>query len=135
MQGACASLLDEWRAVVPSRCTLTVCSARRAQIFLAYTSNLVSSGVRESIRYLAQHGMVQVMVTTAGGIEEDLIKARAAASPVLSLCRSDASSAVPGPNLHRRVPPGRCVCGRCAALRCAFSHCTAPQALGCVLVV
>jgi len=47
-----------------------------AQIFLGYTSNLVSAGVRESIRYLVQHRMVDVIVTTAGGIEEDLIKAR-----------------------------------------------------------
>ncbi|CAL8306126.1 unnamed protein product [Merluccius merluccius] len=43
-------------------------------IFLGYTSNLISSGVRESIRYLAEHSMVDVIVTTAGGIEEDLIK-------------------------------------------------------------
>lgn len=28
-------------------------------IFLGYTSNMISSGVRESIRYLAQHRMVQ----------------------------------------------------------------------------
>ncbi|KAM3598385.1 uncharacterized protein V6R79_017347 [Siganus canaliculatus] len=43
-------------------------------IFLSYTSNLISSGLRESIRYLAEHRMVDVIVTTAGGIEEDLIK-------------------------------------------------------------
>ncbi|XP_062841150.1 deoxyhypusine synthase isoform X1 [Trichomycterus rosablanca] len=43
-------------------------------IFLGYTSNLISSGVRESIRYLVQHKMVDVVVTTAGGVEEDLIK-------------------------------------------------------------
>ncbi|XP_068193217.1 deoxyhypusine synthase-like isoform X2 [Antennarius striatus] len=43
-------------------------------IFLGYTSNLISSGVRESIRFLAQHRMVDCLVTTAGGIEEDLIK-------------------------------------------------------------
>ncbi|XP_077069726.1 deoxyhypusine synthase [Siphateles boraxobius] len=43
-------------------------------IFLGYTSNLISSGVRESIRYLAQHRMVDVIVSTAGGIEEDFIK-------------------------------------------------------------
>lgn len=43
-------------------------------IFLGYTSNLISSGVRESIRYLAEHRMVDVLVTSAGGIEEDLIK-------------------------------------------------------------
>ncbi|XP_044498743.1 deoxyhypusine synthase-like [Mangifera indica] len=44
------------------------------KIFMGFTSNLISSGVRESIRYLAQHRLVHVMVTTAGGIEEDLIK-------------------------------------------------------------
>ncbi|XP_014348587.1 deoxyhypusine synthase isoform X2 [Latimeria chalumnae] len=43
-------------------------------IFLGYTSNLISSGVRETIRYLVEHNMVDVLVTTAGGIEEDLIK-------------------------------------------------------------
>ncbi|XP_064293298.1 deoxyhypusine synthase isoform X2 [Phalacrocorax carbo] len=48
----------------PSGCT----------IFLGFTSNLISSGVRETIRYLVQHNMVDVLVTTAGGVEEDLIK-------------------------------------------------------------
>lgn len=43
-------------------------------IFLGYTSNLVSSGVRETIRYLVQHKMVDCIVTTAGGVEEDFIK-------------------------------------------------------------
>nr|AYW00890.1 homospermidine synthase [Saccharum officinarum] len=46
----------------------------KCKIFLGFTSNLVSSGVREIIQFLAQHGMVDVIVTTAGGIEEDLIK-------------------------------------------------------------
>lgn len=46
----------------------------KTKIFLAYTSNLVSSGVREHIRYLVQHSLVDVVVTTAGGIEEDIIK-------------------------------------------------------------
>ena len=50
------------------------------QIFLGCTSNLVSSGVRESIRYLVQHRMIDVLVTTAGGVEEDLIKVRAVLS-------------------------------------------------------
>ncbi|XP_072005774.1 deoxyhypusine synthase isoform X1 [Engystomops pustulosus] len=43
-------------------------------ISLGYTSNLISSGVRETIRYLAEHKMVDIIVTTAGGVEEDLIK-------------------------------------------------------------
>jgi deoxyhypusine synthase len=46
----------------------------RARIFLAYTSNQISCGQREVIRFLVQHQMVDVLVTTAGGIEEDLIK-------------------------------------------------------------
>uniref|UniRef100_A0A3Q3MII8 deoxyhypusine synthase n=1 Tax=Labrus bergylta TaxID=56723 RepID=A0A3Q3MII8_9LABR len=47
---------------------------RSCTIFLGYTSNLISSGIRESIRYVVEHSMVDVIVTTAGGIEEDLIK-------------------------------------------------------------
>lgn len=43
-------------------------------LFLGYTSNLVSSGLRESIRFLAQHKLVDCIVTTAGGVEEDIIK-------------------------------------------------------------
>lgn len=46
----------------------------KCKIFLGYTSNLVSSGVREVIRFLVQHKMVDVIVATAGGIEEDFIK-------------------------------------------------------------
>lgn len=46
----------------------------RTKIWLSYTSNMISSGVRETIRFLVQHSMVQVMITTAGGIEEDIIK-------------------------------------------------------------
>ncbi|PSC72807.1 Deoxyhypusine synthase [Micractinium conductrix] len=52
-------------------------AATRAKIFLGYTSNLVSAGVREHIRYLVQHRMVDVLVTTAGGVEEDFIKCMA----------------------------------------------------------
>lgn len=48
--------------------------ATRCKVFLGYTSNLVSSGVRDVIRYLVQCGHVDVLVTTAGGVEEDLIK-------------------------------------------------------------
>ncbi|XP_020586380.1 deoxyhypusine synthase isoform X1 [Phalaenopsis equestris] len=46
----------------------------KCKIFLGFTSNLVSSGVRDIIRFLVEHRMVDVVVTTAGGIEEDLIK-------------------------------------------------------------
>lgn len=61
-------------------------------IFLGYTSNLVSSGLRETLRFLVEHKMVRYVktflqififsnfdqvdciVTTAGGVEEDFIK-------------------------------------------------------------
>ena len=48
--------------------------ADKAFVFLGYTSNMVSSGVRDVIRYLVEHKKVNVVVTTAGGIEEDIIK-------------------------------------------------------------
>ncbi|XP_005187852.2 probable deoxyhypusine synthase [Musca domestica] len=46
----------------------------KCTIFLGYTSNLVSSGMRETLRYLVEHSMVDCIVATAGGVEEDFIK-------------------------------------------------------------
>lgn len=46
----------------------------KVKIFLGYTSNMVSSGNREIIRFLVEKKLVDVLVTTAGGIEEDIIK-------------------------------------------------------------
>ncbi|KAF2012601.1 Deoxyhypusine synthase [Aaosphaeria arxii CBS 175.79] len=46
----------------------------KTTIFLGYTSNLISSGLRETLRYLVQHKHVSAIVTTAGGVEEDFIK-------------------------------------------------------------
>ncbi len=43
-------------------------------IYLGYTSNMVTSGLRDVFRYLAEHKLVDVIVTTAGGVEEDFIK-------------------------------------------------------------
>ena len=48
--------------------------AEKAFIFLGYTSSMVSSGLRDIFRYLVKHKKVNVVVTTAGGIEEDIIK-------------------------------------------------------------
>ena len=45
----------------------------RCNIFFSFTSNLIS-GLREVILYLVKHKHVSVLVTTAGGIEEDFIK-------------------------------------------------------------
>jgi deoxyhypusine synthase len=49
-------------------------SKLRCTIFLGYTSNMISSGVREIIRFLVQHKMVSCIVTSAGGVEEDFMK-------------------------------------------------------------
>ena len=46
----------------------------KTTIFFGYTSNMVSCGNREIIRYLCQHKLIDVIVTTAGGIEEDFLK-------------------------------------------------------------
>lgn len=47
---------------------------QKATIFMGFTSNLISSGLRDTLRYLVQHKKVSAIVATAGGIEEDLIK-------------------------------------------------------------
>lgn len=49
-------------------------SGDKTTIFLGYTSNMISSGLRETFRFLAQHKKVSAIVTTAGGVEEDFIK-------------------------------------------------------------
>ena len=45
-----------------------------ATIFLSYTSNMVSSGLRDIIRWLVEHKKINYLITTAGGIEEDILK-------------------------------------------------------------
>eukprot|EP00598_Pedospumella_elongata_P006845 CAMPEP_0184986964 /NCGR_PEP_ID=MMETSP1098-20130426/18483_1 /TAXON_ID=89044 /ORGANISM="Spumella elongata, Strain CCAP 955/1" /LENGTH=373 /DNA_ID=CAMNT_0027511359 /DNA_START=17 /DNA_END=1138 /DNA_ORIENTATION=+ len=49
-------------------------SNAKCTIFLSYTSNLISSGLRETIRFLVKNKLVDAIVTTAGGVEEDFIK-------------------------------------------------------------
>src|SRR3989344_521567 len=46
----------------------------KATIFLSFTSNQISSGNREIIKFLVKHKKVEVIVTTGGAIEEDLMK-------------------------------------------------------------
>lgn len=46
----------------------------KTTVFLGYTSNLISSGLRSVLKYLVKHKHVSAIVTTGGGIEEDLIK-------------------------------------------------------------
>uniref|UniRef100_A0A0G4FEN7 deoxyhypusine synthase n=1 Tax=Chromera velia CCMP2878 TaxID=1169474 RepID=A0A0G4FEN7_9ALVE len=44
------------------------------KIWLTFTSNLISSGLREIFVFLAKHKLVDVICTSAGGVEEDIIK-------------------------------------------------------------
>lgn len=46
-----------------------------AKIFLTFTSNMVTSGLRGFFAQCIQTGMADVIVTTVGGIEEDIMKA------------------------------------------------------------
>ena len=46
----------------------------KATIFLSYTSNMISSGLRETIKFLVKNKLVDVLITTAGGVEEDFTK-------------------------------------------------------------
>lgn len=58
----------------PDKPSVAQAENTRCRIFLGFTSNLVSSGLREVIKFLVKNNMVSALVTTAGGIEEDLIK-------------------------------------------------------------
>jgi deoxyhypusine synthase len=49
----------------------------KCKIFLGYTSNMISAGIRETIRFLVKNKLIDCIVTTAGGIEEDFIKCMA----------------------------------------------------------
>lgn len=41
----------------------------KCTIFMGYTSNIVSSGLRDTLRFLVQHKLVDCIVTTAGNFK------------------------------------------------------------------
>jgi len=45
-----------------------------AKIFLTFTSNIISSGLRETVAYLAREDLVDVIITSSGSHTEDVIK-------------------------------------------------------------
>lgn len=47
---------------------------QKAKIFFGFTSNMGTCGVRENITFLSKYKKIDVMVTTVGAIEEDIIK-------------------------------------------------------------
>jgi len=46
----------------------------KAYVYLGFTSNMITSGVRDIVTYLAKNKKINAIVTTAGGVEEDIIK-------------------------------------------------------------
>eukprot|EP01061_Rhynchopus_euleeides_P037726 TRINITY_DN6464_c0_g2_i1.p2 TRINITY_DN6464_c0_g2~~TRINITY_DN6464_c0_g2_i1.p2 ORF type:complete len:337 (+),score=143.74 TRINITY_DN6464_c0_g2_i1:55-1011(+) len=48
--------------------------AGRCPLVLAFTSNLISSGLREVFTGMTEAGLLDAVITTAGGVEEDFIK-------------------------------------------------------------
>ncbi|MEM2918977.1 MAG: deoxyhypusine synthase [Candidatus Altiarchaeota archaeon] len=59
-----------WRAVE----ILKKMRKEKATIFLTFTSNMVSSGLREIFAFLAKEKFIDVVITTVGSLEEDFIK-------------------------------------------------------------
>ena len=49
-------------------------SGKEPTIFLAITSNVISCGLRETVAFLCQHKLVDAVICTGGGIEEDFMK-------------------------------------------------------------
>jgi deoxyhypusine synthase len=47
---------------------------RGVPVYLSFTGNVVSSGLREVVTFLTRHRYVAALVTTAAGVEEDVIK-------------------------------------------------------------
>ena len=47
---------------------------QKATIFLGFTSNVSTCGLRDNVTYLVKNKLVQFLVTTTGGLEEDVIK-------------------------------------------------------------
>ena len=45
-----------------------------ATVYLTFTSNIVSSGLRETVAALVREGHVDVIITTSGSLAEDVIK-------------------------------------------------------------
>ncbi len=46
----------------------------KCTIWLSFTSNMISSGIREVIKFIVKNKLVDAIVTTGGGVEEDFMK-------------------------------------------------------------
>ncbi|OLN92014.1 Deoxyhypusine synthase [Colletotrichum chlorophyti] len=69
-----SSLAESIRIINDMRAWRDPETGDKTTIFLGYTSNMISSGMRGIFRWLVKHKHVSAIVTTAGGVEEDFIK-------------------------------------------------------------
>jgi deoxyhypusine synthase len=56
---------------------IDICKQMReddVKTYLTLTSNIISSGLRETVAYLVREGFIDVIITTSGSITEDVIK-------------------------------------------------------------
>jgi len=71
-----------------------------AKTFLTFTSNMVTSGLRGFFAQLIELGMVDVIITTIGGIEEDIMRASGEKFPITTFYADDVALHEKG---HNRV--------------------------------
>tara|TARA_Y100000310_G_scaffold335391_1_gene417340 strand:+ start:15011 stop:15949 length:939 start_codon:yes stop_codon:yes gene_type:complete len=60
-----------------------------AKIYLTFTSNMVTSGLRGFFAQLIELGLIDIIVTTVGSIEEDIMKAHGEKFPIGSFNSDD----------------------------------------------
>lgn len=77
--GSISSLLSTFRNIGFQATNFSIAldqinSMRGCKIFFGCTSNIISSGLRELICHLVRYKMIDVLVTTGGGVEEDILK-------------------------------------------------------------
>ncbi len=60
-----------------------------AKIYFTFTSNMVSSGLRGLFAQVIEYGLADVVITTVGGIEEDIMKATGERFPLGSFNADD----------------------------------------------
>ncbi|MGM5487740.1 MAG: deoxyhypusine synthase family protein [Nanobdellota archaeon] len=67
-----------FQSIELAKATQTVIKMKKAsaRIFLTFTSNMVTSGLRGFFAQLIKEEMADIIVTTVGGLEEDIMKAK-----------------------------------------------------------
>lgn len=80
-----------YQSVELARAKETIVKMKRAgsKIFLSFTSNMVTAGLRGFFAQLIELGMADVIVTTAGAIEEDIMKAIGERFPIGTFSMDD----------------------------------------------